>query len=195
MAKVPDRGRSLEVIDKIRPPTIKDFFTTTNGIKFRLLKVSPFIIRELDKNMKPPKPPVLFNEDKERSEENPNDPDYLDAKQMFEQEKGMAAMNIYFGLGTKLDFLPEGLEPPESLDWAEFLIDHAIAVPPGGRSRYVAWLRYYALTNENDLNDLFMACLRLSGLATEAEVAEVTKSFRSDAERGADTESPVTAQG
>lgn len=194
MVKVPDKGRDIKVLDRVRETKNLDTFTTSNGIKFSLRKVSPFIIQQINLDMVAPKPPSVYNADKERDEENPDDPDYADQLQRFNIEKSMVAIDTYFAFGTKVIELPDDLEPANSEDWSEFLIDRGFNISPKGSSRYVAWLRYYALVDTDDLNGLFEACIRMSGHATEVQVQQSQDSFRSDEGGGSNTQTGTETQ-
>jgi hypothetical protein len=62
-----------------------------------------------------------------------------------------------------------------------------VEVPDSGIGRYLAWLRYYALV-EQEVSDLMMAVLRYSGVVLEADVETAAENFSGDETRSATNE-------
>lgn len=166
--------------DAFKDPTI---YVTEKGITLKLSKISRLLVVDIAKKVVLPKPPVMFIEEKGRQEENPADPDYLEALQDAEYKRGMATIGAYLTLGTKVLTLPiddKGnclISGPDSTEWSELLADAGMEVPEKGRARYLAWLKYYALT-DTELNDLILAITRLSGVTAEEDVKTIKESFR-----------------
>lgn len=153
-------------------------YTTENGIKLKLKKISRLLVVDAAKKVMLPKPPTVFIEDKGRMEENPSDPTYIEELQAAEYQRGMVTIAAYLVLGTSVLEVPAGIDRPEDTEWSDVLNDIQFEVPTKGRARYLAWLKYYAL-NDTELNALIEAITRLSGLTPEKDVVEVKDSFRS----------------
>ena len=80
-----------------------------NGTRVRIVPVSAQLITEVTRRVPKPDVPVVYNEDKGRDEENPNDPRYLMELDEREAQIGLAAMDAIVMFGVELvDGLPEG---------------------------------------------------------------------------------------
>jgi hypothetical protein len=161
----------------------RDLFTASNGVKLRLVKVPRFVINDLAKDIKEPPVPQVFNEDKQRWEDNPLDPAYEEARKKFLNDVGELSVKIYFSLGTSL-VSDNGLQGPEDDDWADALEEVGLTIPPKDkkRKRYLAWLKYYALSDEDQTN-LMSAVMEFSGATSEKKVAEAEESFQGEPAR------------
>lgn len=159
---------------------VKDTFRASNGLVLKLKKVSRLILAEAARKVPTPKVPVVFIDDKGRSEENPQDPDYLQALLDQKYEQGMLSVTTMLVLGTEIIDLPAGMEPPESDDWLEILNEIGIEIKVSNkRVRYTAWLKYIALDDES-FNALIKDLMRYSGLTIEEDVAKAQEAFRSE---------------
>jgi len=169
----------LRVVDDLTPVDIKPMneFRSSNGIVFKLKKVSQFVVMEAGRKIPLPKMPKIFNEDKGREIENPLDPEYLDAKERVAFQQGMIACAVYTSLGSEVIALPDGIQPADSEGWATDLIELGLDIPEKGRSRYVAWLKYYALPGK-EFGDLTEKIAAYSGQVLEVEVGKAEESFR-----------------
>lgn len=185
---------NLKVVEEVITNTdVQDdsIFIACNGVKLKLKKVSSRIATDAMRAIPMPTVPYVYIEDKERNEENPNDPDYLQAVQDTKNERGSVLMDIYFVMGSELYEIPtNGVEPPDSIAWSDVLLnvlnkvkDGILNIPESGRLRYLCWLKYYALEDKDQV-DLLAAILRYCGTATEEDVSKALDSFRSDEGRG-----------
>lgn len=173
-------------------PTI---FVTSNGVRLKLRKVSRMVIGDAARKLKTPRPPKVFIEEKGREEENPMDPNYVQALQNFRFDAGVLAVNVYFVLGTKvIEPLPDDISPISADDWAEDIkaVSADVDIPSTGPRRYLAWLKFYVL-NDDDQEDLMKACMRYSGGTLEADVEEAQASFRTEQARDTAVTIPVAA--
>jgi hypothetical protein len=168
----------------------KETFTTKRGIVLELSAVSRYLVMDINSSMPLPKPPIVMIEEKGRSEENPNDPDYIEALRQANFKKGMAVSNAYLALGTKVVTLPDDIESVESEDWSDILTELGVKIPIKGRARYVAWLRYYAVPGD-DFEALITATMREGSVTTESDVKKAEDSFRGDASGDAPTGVPT----
>lgn len=178
LSAVTESSSESNVIDSLdevfKDPTI---YASARGVKLKLNKVSRLIIVDIAKKIENPKPPRVFIEDKGREEENPSDPNYLEALQDANFQRGMLTINAYLVLGTSVLDLPPDMEGPDGTEWDTVLKELGLTIAPSGRSRYLAWMKYYAL-NDDELNDVIRAITRLSGVTAEEDVKEVQASFR-----------------
>ena len=90
--------------------------TLSTGYRARINPVGASLIDEVVARVKDPVVPMFYNEDKGREEENPLDPNYVEALQTAQHKRAMAAMDtlILFGLD-----LIDGL--PDERDWLQKL--------------------------------------------------------------------------
>lgn len=163
--------------------------TLSNGIILDIKSVPPFAIREAVSKLEPPKVPVWHNEAKDTDEENPNDPDYLEAVQKFRVDQLLLLNDVMLLLGSSAHHIPDGVSKPEDDDWIEALTSIGLNVQVDNKfKRYAAWLRYYALESDADIAQLTSSCLMNSGV-TEREVQRAIASFRDLSERRTDRDS------
>ena len=93
-----------------------------SGYWVRIRPVSAHLIDGAQAQIETPKPPVVFIEDKGRSEENPSDPDYLHALERVDIERSLAATDAMILFGVDLideDGNPADV-PPDS-EWLDKL--------------------------------------------------------------------------
>lgn len=147
----------------------------------------PFVIHHIGKRerAKEPKVPVMFIEAKEREEENPHDPDYLAAYEEWEVDATNAIMGALIGLATCIVSVPKGFDKPAQKGWQETMEAIGVEVPKGETARYIAWVRYWAIQGNEDLQMLAKALRRQNGIPEE-EVADAADSFPDNEERDTD---------
>lgn len=181
------------VVNRGAPPA--DTWTSEGGLKLKLYKVISQVVAEAGAKVEIPRPPKSYLKDQERWEENPSDPDYLEALQRAKVRQGIASIQIYLALGTAVISLPEGKGAAETEEWATDLEELGVEIPPVSRrnSRYCAWLRFYML-NDADFTSLIRATMLYSGHVSETQVAEVVDSFRGDGSGGDNNGSTPTAE-
>lgn len=173
---------NLHIVDEVEQ-VVEDNpleYKTRTGALLRLKKVNKLIVAEASKKIRMPKVPIWMNPDKGREEENPNDPDYLESVQNAKIEQGMLIYSIYLAYGTEVISLPASIDPLDSTDWSDELSMIAgIDIPNVGRSRYVAWMKYKVIDDE-EMNILITRIMRVSGAIKEEDVQKVMDSFRGD---------------
>lgn len=185
--------QTAAILDSVNKETTEepDIFVAESGVVLKLKKVNGLIISELGRKIKEPRVPKVYIEDKGREEENPNDPDYLEALQDVAHQRAMLTIDTYYALGTEPKSIPENIKAIEDTDWSEDLAVIGLEVPTSGRGRYLAWLKYYILTQEEALGSLLIKCTRYSGGVTEEDVEAATATFRNNAARDTDITVPV----
>jgi hypothetical protein len=83
-------------------------YTLSTGVRARLLSVSPGLITDVQSRIKYPEVPKFYNDEKDRWEDNPNDPVYQRQIRQVDEERGMAALRAMCMFGFELvDGLPE----------------------------------------------------------------------------------------
>ena len=155
-----------------------DVFVAASGLKLRIKPVSRLLVGKAQATVKLPSVPKFFNEDKGREEENPNDPGYRMALMEALFERGQKVIEVCLAMGTELIECPSSLEPMESEGWISILEDLGISIGGnrGINSRYVNWLKYYAIPNEEELGQISKMALR-STLTLEADVENALVNF------------------
>lgn len=168
-----------EALDSLSEQVDPSTFTAQNGLRLRLKRVSQMIIADANRRLKAPRPPVTWNPDKERDEPNPQHPDYVEAVNNYRYDTAMLAMRVYFILGTEVEFLPTHLVPVESTKWSDDILaaDAEAEIPESGPRRYLAWLKLYALPDEDQAR-LLNAIIGAGNGTLEAQVIEAQNSFR-----------------
>lgn len=105
----------------------------STGYRIKMNAVSASLIDEVQAKVKDPKIPTFFNEEKGREEENPSDPEYLDALKESERKRMNAVLDTLVLFGVDLiDGIPEDntwtnklkfMERRCQLDLSEFDLD------------------------------------------------------------------------
>jgi hypothetical protein len=161
--------------------------TLSTGIVIRCKPVPRVLFEELLASMPEPEAPVIYLEDKQRSEENPNDPAYLREQKDWIKRLGLATINTMILFGTAIESIPDDIDPPGAAHWRERLA--LVGLAPSDDSedaQYLFWIRCYAAASAQDLAALQGGVTRLSGQILEQAVGEAARSFRNRAERRAD---------
>ena len=74
----------------------------STGYPARIIPVGSSLIEDIINSIHEPKIPTFFNEDKQREEENPNDPVYLQAMADVQRRRAMAAMEALLVFGVEV---------------------------------------------------------------------------------------------
>lgn len=168
------------IVDAIEADAAAHTATLSNGIVLRIKTVPPFVTRAVLSRLEPPAVPTVYNPDKEREEPNPLHPNYLAAMERYAIERVIALGDLLFLKGTEVESVPEGKCRPEDDEWVEELALLNLEVSANQRSRYLAWIKFYALATERDIAYVTAMLIQASGLSEE-EVQRAIASFRSAA--------------
>lgn len=182
---------SLDTLEHLTEPKVENNdpkapYTTEKGVTLRLLKISTDVIRRAWTAIPIPQPPQVWIEDHGRYEPNPADPGYNSELSLYNNKvTGCIHQIIMMRAVEIIPPVPSEIPPPESDEWTEGL-DDFFEMPKGRLARKAMWLLDYILDDtERDL--VINRIMRTSGMVVqEAQVAEVTESFRSDGEPEAD---------
>jgi hypothetical protein len=159
--------------------------TLSNKIKLRVGAVPPLLLNQVRTQISPPKIPTFFNEDKQRDEENPNDPGYEGALQEYYSTIGMAVVDLLLLKGVEILRVPRGIPKWDSSEWHEDLSFVGIKVPSSDNGKRLVWLRSIALATGADVSLLMSKLFRMHGISEE-DVAVAAESFRGQAKGRAD---------
>lgn len=185
------RSISGEVID-----SDKSRFRTPDGLVLRLRRVPQMTIYELGRKVKPPKVPLVHDEESGKDLENPLDPEYVAAMTEYTNTQGITTFTAILGLGTVLETVPDNIAPLDSDEWVEVLEEIGISFNSKNKMlRYVAWLKFIVLNDDKVFTQLVNAVFRFSGFSTEADVQSAVDSFPSDTERSTANGLAVTPRG
>ena len=158
-----------------------------SGVVLRLRPIPPGLLRKAAARVPVPEVPTIWLEDKERKEENPNDPAYLAALAERGEKQALAQMDVAILYGTSIDKVPKGVAGPDDEEWSKDLLEDGFLQEEdlkSHRKRYLNWILLYAIRGSDEAK-LFSQVIALCGL-TEVEVQEMMASFRSRGLRGAD---------
>ena len=166
-----------QIVQDKRAPRL---FTTSNGIVLRIRAVPSHVTREVLRQLKEPRVPTWHNAAKERDEENPLDPDYIEAVAEF-KNKQVDLTNRAYLLHTHVnepDGMPDDVEGPEGTEWSDFqeLLGITVHSLSDKRERYIDWLKFHILTDA-DFRDLMTAIYVAGGLVSEEDVKAAVDSF------------------
>lgn len=159
-------------------PKQKDTITLSNGIILLCKQVPMLTVRYALTAIPKPEPPVIHNEEKGRSEVWEGDPAYQAALSRWEEQVGDTTFNVMLMLGTQIEHMPEGIDHPEHESWLETLEATGMSVNVDTKAaRYLSWLRFYAISSNEDYGRISEAVARKSGLL-ERDVQASLQSFR-----------------
>ena len=148
----------------------------STGVKARFVPVAASLISDVVSRIKNPPIPVVYIKEKERDEENPNDPEYLRLVQEAEEHRTRATLDtiILFGIDL-VDGIPDDdlwvkklryMEKLGHLDLKDYDLDDP-------DEREFLYKRFIAVSSDD-----IMEVLRRSGI-TEADIAQAMKTFPS----------------
>lgn len=157
----------------------------STGVRAVLKPVPAYMVDAMLGEIKEPRPPKQFIESKGREEENPFDPDYLDAIEEANHRRGLITLKAMMMFGVDLvDGIPDLDEWLPRLQWMAKnsnldLSDYDLDDPLDLEFLYKS---HIAVGNVD-----IMKITILSGMTNE-EVVEAMRGFQSSQERDADRE-------
>lgn len=179
--QVEDTKKVLDAIDRFQSQLIE--MHLANGIVLELIAFPHEIMRRALRVIERPKPPTF--EVNGVKEDNPADPDYLQAIDEYDERRMACVVEVLRARGTRVKSVPEGMQRPEDDGWVEdariFGIEPDLSSPT---RRYLEWLDLYAIDRTYDGVNLQASLLMKYGIL-ESEVAEAIESFRDRAQRRA----------
>lgn len=184
-ARIRDRARDVS-----RGQSEETELTLSTGVRVRLHSVSSSLVEELKAAVPMPDVPTVYIADKDREEENPNDPRYIEAVDRVQTERASAALDALILFGVELlDGVPEDDRWEKNLKMLERLhkLDLAKFDLSDDYDREFLYKRYVAVAGA-DLRTIG----QLHGLRAE-EVARARATFLGDAGRGRPERLPAEA--
>ena len=174
-------------LDK-RAPNV---FTTSKGVTLKIRPVPSHVTRAVLQTIKEPRIPTWHNEEKSRDEQNPIDPDYLEALDAYKNAQVDLTNRAYLLYTSVINDLPEDIDPYDSEAWStELELVGVQGIHESGRERYVDWLKFYLLTDA-DFRDLMTAIYVAGGLVSEEDVKAAVESFPDNKNGAPDINVPV----
>jgi hypothetical protein len=161
----------------------------STGVVFKIKKAPSMAFQTLVKNLKinEPKVPRYMNDKKGREEDNPNDPEYAKALAEYQTQSNMALLDAAILLCTDIESIPEGIDKPEDSNWSDNLWLAGINVDQLGiaegskkRQRYLAWVKFYAAANDDDIIAMNREISRANGVS-EGDVTAAMAAYKSNA--------------
>jgi len=163
----------------------KNILTLSSGVKVRIKPVSGWLIDDVVNRVKNPRIPTWYNPDREREEDNPNDPQYLADMSDARDQRMNAMLDTVVLFGMELvDGMPEDegwlhklqrLEKLGHIDLSAYDLDDEV-------DREFVYKRRFAISNATDLITVRQRCS-----VSEGDVAKATDSFPGDGEGNADS--------
>lgn len=133
-----------------------------------------------------PEVPKVYIADKDREEENPDDPRYLRAVRDHDAKLTRALYDACLIMGVEILMIPDNIPGVEDESWSKRLRLAGIPISDDPDERRLQWLKYVAAPGNTDWAPLFSKLLELMGTKEEDVVAAIN-SFQGDQERAADT--------
>lgn len=141
----------------------------SSGVVLRVKQAPPLALIKVIAHFPRPKPPVYFNKAMGREMENPDDPEYINQLKAHQTESSDAVLNALILLGTELAETPKGFPGPDSNDWLEKYTSLGLTPHPENKSwRYLTWISFMAVANEDDLLLIRDKVGRISGVPEDA---------------------------
>jgi hypothetical protein len=154
--------------------------TLSDGRKARLIPVSATLIDEVTTRIKDPEVPMIYLEEKGRSEPNPSDPIYLEKMSEANRERGIAAIDAMVMFGVELlDGVPEDGEWLKKLRFMEKRgqIELSSYDLEDSMDREFVYKRFIAVGNS-----LLERITHISGIGQE-DIEQAERSFRGNSRR------------
>jgi len=180
-----NKSPAVELAKRERSDGDKNVLTLSSGVRVRIRPVSGWLIDDVMTRIKDPRVPTWYNPDREREEDNPNDPQYLADMREASGRRIDAMLDTIVLFGMELvDGMPEDdtwfrklqrLEKLGHIDLSAYDMDDPV-------DKEFVYKRRFAISNAHDL-----LIVRERSSVTEEDVANATNSFPSDGEGGSDS--------
>jgi len=178
--RMTEKSPAVELAKRERSEGNDNVLTLSSGVRVRINPVSSWLVDEVVNSIKNPLVPTWYNPDREREEENPNDPQYQAGLQDAMRRRIDAMLDTVVLFGMELvDGLPtddgwlhklQKLERLGHVDLSAFDFDDPV-------DREFAYKRRFAISNAKDLVLVRQRCS-----VSEEDVANATDSFPGDSE-------------
>lgn len=156
----------------------------STGVKLEVKAVPAFVIKKIQDGLagERPKVPKVYLKEDDREIEVPENPDYQHALLAYEGKVVEATYDAMIILGTLATYVPDSIQKASDTEWAEELKLVGVDIPVNGKSRYLAWIKYYVCAQDRDLKKIMDAVNAAIGV-TEEEAAKAAEMFRRTTQR------------
>ena len=169
----------------------------SSGVVLELGRAAPLVLTNVTKEMNesnpPPKPPIVYSEEKSREEPNENDPQYLKAQSEWNAFLTLRVIDVLIATSSKVKSIPDGMISHDSDEFLELLEISGITPRRTKMGLYTQWIQLVG-AQKDDIGQIGIALLRITGVAEES-VAEAEATFRSLQESDTDPEAPSWVNG
>ena len=177
-----DHGNMEKLIDAVEAADASDDIPIlevelSSGVILSLRPTPKHFIYQVTSRFQPPQVPTVWLEKKQREEQNPNDPDYQLAIEMYAVEVANAATDVTILRGSQVKYIPDHVMGPDDDDWKAEMQLLGMPLAESKRARYLAWVKGVAAPMDRDIEILLEALGRLTGVA-EADVLDAVEKFR-----------------
>ncbi len=146
-----------------------DTITLSTGVVLRGKRTNPVILVQVMAAFPRPEPPLVYIEKMGREMENPDDPNYIEKLQSWKMEYANHVVTAMVSLGTELVSSPRNLGHPDKDDWlADYSLLGMPMHPDHKQWRYLAWVKFKAVGNEDDMKKIQDVVGRLNGVRESA---------------------------
>lgn len=146
-----------------------DNITLSSGVVLRGKQANPLILVQVMAAFPRPEPPLVYMQAMGREIENSDDPNYIERLQSWKLEYADRLVTAMVTLGTELVSKPKSVAGPEKDDWLEEYSLLGLPVHPESKTwRYLTWVKFYAVKNEEDMKLIQEVVGRLSGVRESA---------------------------
>ena len=160
-------------------------FTLENGATLKISKPSAMLLAsvmtDVEKENPIPVAPKVYMEDKQREEDNPNDPEFKAKMAVWNANAVVRMFKALCASSLSIKELGDAFDP-DGEDFADYLDALELEVEKGKTTRFLQWLNTYALV-QSESKQLNTWMMTLAGV-TEGDVAEATDFLQGDTARG-----------
>lgn len=167
------------------PPT--DPVVLTNGLRIHAVPVAQWAIRRRIMEIPEPPVPVVEIEGAGRSEENPDDPDWLEAMDKVMNERMELAFRAMIVMGCRVDEYPEGFPKPDDDEWIDQMVAAGLRRPAEEDRLWEWWANVALADTRSDYPTAYGMALAATGIL-EPEVMRAVEWFRGRTQRGVDSD-------
>jgi hypothetical protein len=154
----------------------------STGVVLRSKPVSRNIFADILSEHVAPRIPSVYNTDKGREEDNPQDPEYLADMQRYNTQLARAMSDALIVLGTEFESKPDELPSFDDETWLEEVDLLRVYKTKTRIGRYLAWVKTVAIATDEDFAAISNSVKRAMGVPEE-DVTAQAKRFRPDKAR------------
>ena len=165
-----DRIYEEKIQDALVESIPEPYVTLSTGVVLKLKKAPMLRIQAVANKFKYPDIPEVWDKDRERWIQNPDNPDYKKACEAVDMERGFATVDAIVAMGTEIESIPDGVPHVSDNSWIDEMNVVGIEISDIPIARYMSWIKFVAISDEKDLTKITEAATRLMG-TSEGRVA------------------------